>query len=66
MLYEGKKALVPSIVECRGAVMVADITGFTHLTEVLSKKGSTGVELLINCINSYFGKVLDSVYSSMV
>lgn len=60
VLYEGKKALVPSIVECRGAVMVADITGFTQLTEVLSKQGSTGVELLINCINSYFGKVLVS------
>jgi hypothetical protein len=36
---------------------VADITGFTKLTEILSKKGSTGVELLTNCINHYFGKV---------
>ena len=37
--------------------MVADITGFTKLTEILSKRGSTGVELLTNCINDYFGKV---------
>jgi hypothetical protein len=37
--------------------MVADITGFTKLTEILSKQGSTGVELLTNCINDYFGKV---------
>lgn len=64
LLYEGKRALVPSLVESRGAVMVADVTGFTQLTEVLSKKGSTGVELLINCINSYFGKVVECLHHS--
>lgn len=56
-LYHHKKALRPSVAEFGGAVMVADIAGFTKLTELLSKKGSSGVELLTNCINSYFGKV---------
>lgn len=56
-LYDHKNALKPSVSEFDGAVMVADIAGFTKLTEVLSKKGSSGVELLTNCINSYFGKV---------
>lgn len=37
--------------------MVADVSGFTKLTETLSKTGSAGVELLTNCINDYFGKV---------
>jgi hypothetical protein len=56
-LFEQRKALVPSRATFNGAVMVADITGFTKLTEILSKRGSTGVELLTNCINHYFGKV---------
>jgi hypothetical protein len=56
-LYEPRKALLPSRSTFSGALMVADITGFTKLTEALSKKGSTGVELLTNCINDYFGKV---------
>lgn len=40
-----------------GAVMVADITGFTRLTEKLSTRGSAGVELLTNCMNDFFSKV---------
>lgn len=40
-----------------GALMIADITGFTKLTEILSKRGASGVELLTNCINDYFTKV---------
>ena len=40
-----------------GAVMIADITGFTKLTEELSKKGPSGVELLTKCMNNFFSKV---------
>lgn len=40
-----------------GAVLVADITGFTRLTEKLSTRGSAGVELLTNCMNDFFSKV---------
>jgi class 3 adenylate cyclase len=40
-----------------GAVMVADISGFTKLTEELSKRASGfGVELLTKCMNSFFSK----------
>ena len=41
-----------------GAVMIADITGFTKLTEELSKKGPSGVELLTKCMNNFFSKVI--------
>ena len=40
-----------------GAVMIADITGFTKLTEELSKKGPSGVELLTKCMNNFFSQV---------
>lgn len=52
------KAMVPCMETFDGAVMVADITGFTALTEELSKRGPGGVELLTKCMNNYFSKVL--------
>ena len=33
----------PSIDELQGAVMIADVKGFTQLTEILSKKGERPV-----------------------
>ena len=53
------QVLVPSMSTFEGAVMVADISGFTHLTELLSRKAHSafGVELLTKCINSFFSKV---------
>ena len=41
--------------------MIADITGFTKLTEELSKQGAGGVELLTKCMNNYFTKVIWSI-----
>jgi hypothetical protein len=65
-LHQTRNALRPSKATFRGALMVSDITGFTKLTEILSKQGSTGVELLTNCINDYFGKVCSScIFSRM-
>lgn len=43
--------------ECRGAVMIADVTGFTAMTERLSREGMWGIEFLTKCMNSYFSKV---------
>ena len=42
-----------------GAVMVADISGFTRLTEQLSRdsQAAFGIELLTKCMNNYFTKV---------
>ena len=52
----------PSHVAMPGALLVADVSGFTQLTErLLSTKGPIGVELLTRCLNSYFDKVLIGV-----
>ncbi len=54
----GPQALAPRLDTFEGAVMVADISGFTRLTEQLSRgsKAAFGVELLTKCMNSYFSK----------
>ena len=53
------QALVPSISSFEGAVLVADISGFPQLTELLSHgpRSTFGVELLTKCINNFFSKV---------
>lgn len=55
----GLQALVPSMNTFEGAVLVADISGFTALTEQLSRNthSAFGVELLTKCINNFFTKV---------
>ena len=55
------RRLHPRMTTFRGAVMVADITGFTSLTEILSKEGTSGIELLTKCINNFFSEVIDLV-----
>lgn len=47
----------PCIQRQEAAVMIADVTGFTALTETLSKRGPAGVELLTRCMNRYFTQV---------
>lgn len=39
-LTAASKTLKPSIIELQAALMIADVTGFTKLTEILSKKGA--------------------------
>ncbi|GMH40958.1 hypothetical protein BSKO_08862 [Bryopsis sp. KO-2023] len=55
-------AMRPSMATFCGAVMVADVTGFTMLTEKLSKRGTNGVEILTKCINNFFSKVIEVVF----
>ena len=38
-------------------MLIADVSGFTALTEARGGQGSTGVELLTKCMNRYFTKV---------
>jgi hypothetical protein len=40
-LGAASKTLSPSMTEFQGAVMIADVKGFTQLTEILSKKGGS-------------------------
>ena len=42
-----------------GAVLFADISGFTALTESLARRGPRGAEELTQCLNVYFGQLID-------
>ncbi len=44
-----------------GAVLIADIAGFTALTEDLGRRGAAGVELLTRCMNNFFTLVIELV-----
>lgn len=44
-----------------GAVLIADVSGFTTLTEQLSELGPAGAEELTRVLNDYFGRVIDSI-----
>lgn len=39
-LTQSSKSLTPCMYEFQGSVMIADVKGFTQLTEILSKKGA--------------------------
>ncbi|CAM6112266.1 unnamed protein product [Calypogeia fissa] len=54
----------PSIQCVTGAVMIADITGFTTLTEraLTSKRGNELVEELTGCMNNYFDEAIELVF----
>ena len=43
------------------AVLVADISGFTRLTESMGAREAGGVELLTRCLNSFFGQMIELV-----
>ena len=44
-----------------GTVLLADISGFTGLTESLARRGEVGVEDLTRCLNVYFGRLIDLI-----
>jgi class 3 adenylate cyclase/tetratricopeptide (TPR) repeat protein len=52
---------LPSSEECPCAVLFADISGFTRLTERLARKGAAGAEELTAALNSYFGRLIEIV-----
>ena len=43
------------------AVLFADISGFTALTERLAQKGAVGVEELTTHLNAYFGQLIELI-----
>src|SRR5262245_21591069 len=45
----------------RGAVLLADISGFTALTEQLCREGPAGAELLAAALNAYFSQIIDAI-----
>lgn len=45
------------------AILFADITGFTHLSERLAERGAAGVEELTRILNAFFGQLIDLVHA---
>src|SRR5512134_2597009 len=46
----------------QAAVVFADISGFTGLTEALAERGPVGVEDLARILNKFFGQLIDIVH----
>jgi hypothetical protein len=53
-MKEGEKKQMPEKQDLKSVVMFADISGFTNLTETLSKRGPEGAEIIAFAINRYF------------
>jgi class 3 adenylate cyclase/tetratricopeptide (TPR) repeat protein len=52
----------PLAEEIQAAMLFADISGFTLLTERLAEKGPTGVEALARILNEYFGQLINIIH----
>lgn len=52
---------LPSAEDTSCAVLFADISGFTSLTERLAEKGAVGAEELTAALNRYFGQLIDII-----
>src|SRR5512145_2059702 len=52
----------PVAEEFQAALLFADISGFTLLTEHLAERGLTGVETLARILNEYFGQLIDIIH----
>jgi class 3 adenylate cyclase/tetratricopeptide (TPR) repeat protein len=48
--------------DLQAAVLFADISGFTRLTERMAETGPTGVETLARILNEYFGQLIDIIH----
>lgn len=52
----------PSMERFKAAVLFADISGFTALTERLATKGPEGVEAISHILNDYFTKMVQTIH----
>lgn len=53
----------PVAQDFHSAILFADISGFTVLTERMAEKGLTGVETLARILNEYFGQLIDIIHA---
>ena len=53
---------LPYAEEFEGAVLIADISGFTPITERMAARGPEGAETLAGLLNIYFGRLIDHVH----
>ena len=62
LLADGRPAAPTlEVVEC--AVLFADISGFTPLTESFAQRGAEGVETLTRVVNDFFGRVIEIIHA---
>jgi predicted ATPase/class 3 adenylate cyclase len=57
----GGLAELPHVEPLEGAVLIADISGFTPITEQMAQRGPEGAETLSHLLNAYFGRLIDCV-----
>lgn len=60
---EEKEGLLKEGLKRDAAVLIADISGFTALSEKLSKIGKEGAEEITEIVNSYFSRLLDIIFT---
>ncbi len=51
----------PTARRLHAPILIADLSGFTHLSEVLSHRQPDGVEQLSRLLNRYFGSMIDTL-----
>jgi len=49
--------------QVHAAILFADISGFTFLTERLAEQGPAGVEAIARVLNEYFGQLIDIIHA---
>jgi class 3 adenylate cyclase len=62
LIRESRAVDAPSAERFRGAVLFADISGFTPLTEAFAARGPAGAEALTRILNDYFGRMCEIVF----
>jgi len=51
--------IAPLVERFTGAVLIADVSGFTTIAESLAKQGARGAEALNGMLNDYFGRAIE-------
>lgn len=51
----------PEVDAIPGALLFADVSGFTALTELMAARGPAGVETLTRTLNDYFGRLIEVI-----
>jgi class 3 adenylate cyclase len=59
---EARAVDAPSTETFRAAILFADISGFTPLTEAFAERGPEGAEALTRILNDYFGLMCETVF----
>lgn len=54
-------AKIPVADHFTGTVLIADVSGFTTITEQLAQRGAEGAEELTRLLNRYFGRIIERI-----